>query len=60
MKVIQREEEGSVILEFPELSSINNNDVNIHAELLNRGLAVGIPGALILTRHVVLVAGKEE
>ena len=50
----------TTVLEFPELEFVSNNDPDIHQILLDRGLAVGIVGAVIITANVRLVAGKNK
>jgi len=59
-KVMQYKDGDTTVLEFPELEFVSNNDPDIHKILLDRKLAVGIVGAVIITENVRLVAGKNN
>ena len=49
------------VVEYPKLETINLNDPEIQADLIRKGLAVGIPGgSIIFTHDVKLVAGGGE
>ena len=51
-------EEKPLVIEYPELETINLNDPEIQKDLIRKGVAVGIPGtSIIFTEHVELVAG---
>lgn len=53
------EEDGPLIMEFPELAEINMNDHELQKYLIKYGVAVGLPGTTLhFTQAVQLRAGK--
>jgi len=58
---IDKEKEPEVIIEYPDMGSIDLNDEEIQRDLIKRGVCVGMPGGtMIFTHSVRIVAGGAE
>ena len=46
---------------FPKLDKVNLNDIEVQKELIRQGVAVGMPGGLLIfTESVKIVANKAK
>lgn len=52
-------EEEQVVINFPDLETIDLSDIEVQKELILLGVAVGVPGGeVIFTKNCKLIAGR--
>lgn len=59
-KVNVWKEDGTLFMEFPELKTIDMQDEDVQKYIIRYGGAVGVPGSLIFTQSVELIAGGKK
>lgn len=53
--------EKSRVIEYPQLETIDLSNIELQEDLIQKGVAVGVPGTtLIFTQAVELIAGKGD
>lgn len=50
-----------MIINYPNLDKVDLNDIEVQKDLIRRGVAVGMPGGLLIfTESVKIIAGPDR